>query len=506
MYKSFIIDKLAQILFYCGEVQMSTINGQKCKWEMVIGVEVHAQIVSNSKLFSGASTCFGAQPNSQVSLVDCAMPGMLPVLNEECIRHAVASGIALNARINMHSIFDRKSYFYPDLPQGYQITQLYHPIAEDGFVQLTESSDKKVKIVRLHIEQDAGKSMHISGKTFIDLNRAGIGLMEIVSAPDMSSADEVGEFLRKLRSILRFVGSCDGDMEKGSFRCDANVSVRPVGSEELGTRCEIKNLNSIKFVQQAVLYEAQRQVSVLENNGQVQQSTMSFDSSTGKTSVIRTKEDVSEYRYFPDPDLRPVNLTQEFVDSVRLSMPELPDEKRNRYINVLGLTSSEADILISDKWIACYFEEIITAHNPKISANWIIVELFGMLNKEGLSISNSPISARKMIGLLDNIENGVLSGKLAKEVFLHMFKNNVTAEDVIKNLGIQQITDHNEILCVVTKVLQSNPKNVKQYLSGKERVYGFFIGQIMKETSGKANPEIVNNLLKNELSKMQKEE
>lgn len=492
MEKWIIIDGLRRCKLF-----MNIIEGKNCKWEMVIGLEIHAQVSSNAKLFSSSSTEFGAEPNAQVSLVDAAMPGTMPVLNYYCINQAICSGLALSGEINLNSFFDRKNYFYPDLPQGYQITQFYEPIVKNGKIFLTESN-KEIRIARIHLEQDAGKSIH-EDKTYIDLNRAGIALMEIVSEPDIRSPQEAAEYIKKLRLILRYAGTCDGDMEKGSLRCDANVSVRPLGSEKFGTRCEIKNLNSIRNVIQAIEYEAYRQVKILESGEKVNQDTMLFDVSLGATKVMRSKENALDYRYFPDPDLLPVVITQKTIDSIMLTLPEFPDEKKKRYIEKLGVSEYDAEVIISDKDVADYFEELIKKHNPKIAVTWLAVELFGRLNKAGLSITQSPVKAPDLSDLLDFIVDNTISSKIAKQVFDLMFTSGKSAASIIEEQGLKQITNKDEVTSIIVNILKSHEEKVLEYKSGKEKLFGFFIGEIMKETKGKANPELVNLILKKEL-------
>ncbi len=482
---------------------MAYISGNTGRWEYVIGLEVHAQITSHSKLFSGASTEFGASPNSQVSLVDAAMPGMLPVLNEFVIKQAIKTGLGLKATINKHSIFDRKNYFYADLPQGYQISQFYYPIVSDGEINIITEEDKskKVRINRLHLEQDAGKSMHDQSPTssFIDLNRSGIALMEIVTEPDLSSPFEAAEYLKKLRTILRYLGTCDGDMEKGSMRCDANVSVRKPG-EPLGTRCEIKNVNSVRNVMRAIEYEAMRQVQLLESGGKVDQETRLFDADKCETRTMRSKEDAHDYRYFPDPDLLPVELEQKLIDSIASSMPELPDDKIIRYVKDFGLTEYDAAVLCEDKLVADYFEEAAKEVSAKMVANWITSELFGLLNKDNISLEDSKIRPAHINKMVSLIEQGTISGKIAKVVFEEMFTSGEQPEKIIQNKGLVQVSDEGAIKAIIAEVLAENPDSVEGYKSGKDKLFGFFVGQIMKKTGGKANPAVVNDLLKEALS------
>lgn len=479
------------------------IKGNSCDWEVVIGLEVHAQVNSKSKLFSGSSTKFGAEPNSQVSLVDAAMPGMLPVLNKFCIHQAVKTGLGLKAKINLRSVFDRKNYFYADLPQGYQISQFTHPIVGEGTIVLDmKDGERHIGVERIHLEQDAGKSMHDQSpdESFIDLNRSGIALMEIVSKPDMRSPDEASEYMRKLRSIVRYLDTCDGDMEKGSMRCDANISVRPVGSTELRTRCEIKNLNSLKFLQQAIIFEANRHVEIYENDGTVDQETRLFDSAKIETRTMRSKEDAHDYRYFPDPDLLPVVLSEEYIAEIKNSLPELPDDKKQRYVTDLGLTNYDASVLVADKSTATYFEEVSSKNDPKLASNWITGELFGRLNKINATIENSPVSSKSLSGLLDLIENDTISGKIAKEVFDFMMQTGDEAKKIVEEKGLVQVTDISEIESLIDQVISANSDKVEQYRSGKDKLFGFFVGQAMKLSKGKANPKVVNEILKEKLN------
>lgn len=483
---------------------MSLVEGKTGEWEVVIGLEIHAQVSSESKLFSGASTKFGGGPNTQVSLVDAAMPGMLPVLNKHCIAQAVKTGLGLNAVINKVSAFDRKNYFYADLPQGYQISQFYHPIVGEGFLEidLDEDNTKIVHIERIHLEQDAGKSIHDQSPTesFIDLNRSGIALMEIVTKPDMRSAHEAAEFVKKLRNIVRYLGTCDGDMEKGSMRCDANVSVRKPG-DEFGTRCEIKNLNSTKNLIKAVDYEVERQIDILESGGKIDQETRLFDVNLSETRSMRSKEDAFDYRYFPDPDLLKVEITDEYIDQIKAQLPELPDHKKKRYVSEFGLSNYDAGILSIDKGTAQFFEEVVSKiKNKKLAANWILVELFGRLNKASLRLSDSKISSQDMSDLLGLIEDDTISGKIAKDVLDIMFETGKSANDVVEERGLRQITDTSAIEDMIRGVLSNNGDKVEQYKSGKDKLFGFFVGQVMKQSGGKVNPKIVNELLKKHLS------
>jgi aspartyl-tRNA(Asn)/glutamyl-tRNA(Gln) amidotransferase subunit B len=464
------------------------------EWEVVIGLEVHAQIISESKLFSGASTEFGADPNSQVSFIDAAFPGMLPVLNKVCVEQAVKTGLGLNATINLVSQFDRKNYFYPDLPQGYQITQLHHPIIGKGEVEieLEDRTTKMIGITRLHIEQDAGKSIH-DAKTRIDLNRAGIGLMEIVSEPDMRSPHEAGAYVRKLRSIMRYLGTCDGNMEEGSLRADVNVSVRHPG-EALRTRCEIKNVNSIRFIMQAVEYEALRQIEVWESSEEVKQQSRTFDN--GVTRPMREKEDAHDYRYFPDPDLLPLKLEQAWVDNLRANLPELPDAKKARFMKDYGLTIYDAGVLVSEQAIASFYETVARGRDPKLAANWVTGDFFAALNRLGYSIEHSPVSADNLGKLLDLITDGTINGNIAKTVFERMLTANEEPGVLVDALGLRQNVDTGAIDAAVEKVIADNPDKMAEYQSGKERLFGFFVGQVMKAMGGKANPALVNEALR----------
>ena len=485
---------------------MAYIVGKTGKWEYVIGVEIHAQISSKSKLFSPSATEFAAPPNSQVSLIDAAMPGMLPVLNEYCVHQAIKTGIGIKAKINHKSRFDRKNYFYPDLPSGYQITQFYHPIVQGGHLDIVteEEGDKTIRINRIHLEQDAGKSMHDQSPSysFIDLNRAGVGLMEIVTEPDLRSPEETAEFVRKLRTLLRYIGSCDGDMEKGSMRCDANVSVRLLGSDKLGTRCEIKNINSIRNIMRAIEFEAARQVELLENNQSVMQETRLFDADTGETRAMRSKEEAHDYRYFPDPDLLPVIVSQELIDRLMTELPELPDEKIKRYIAEFNLNNYDAEVLAADEAVANYFESAVAlCSSPKILANWILSELFGLLNKNSLTLSECKITPQMLAKMVSLIEDGVISGKIAKVVFEEMFETAKDPEKIIEEKGLVQVSDSGMLSSIIDEVLASNPDSLSAYQAGKDKLFGFFVGQVMKKTDGKANPTLVNTLLKEKLQK-----
>ena len=471
-------------------------------WNLVIGIEIHAQVNSKSKLFSSSPTDFGSKPNSQVSLIDAAMPGMLPVINKFCIEQAVKSGIGLNAKINKKSIFDRKNYFYQDLPQGYQISQYKDPIVGEGFVEIeTENGQKKIGVERLHLEQDAGKSLHDQDPnfTFVDLNRSGIALMEIVSKPDMSSPEEAVEYVRKVRSILRYLGTCDGNMEQGSLRADVNVSVNKPGNE-LGTRCEIKNLNSFKFIHAAIVYEAKRQIKLIEQGESVNQETRLFNTQSGETRSMRSKEDAHDYRYFPDPDLLPLTLDDDWIKGLQDSIPELPDQIKERFINEYSLSSYDANIIVSDKATSEYFEDVVKNRNPKLVTTWVTGELFSILNKKNLIIEDSPITSKQLGELVDNIENAKISNRQAKEVLEEMCESGKGASEIIDEKGLSQISDENEIESLVDNVLNSNPENVKKYKSGKDKLFGFFVGEAMKLSKGKANPKIVNDLIKKKLS------
>jgi aspartyl-tRNA(Asn)/glutamyl-tRNA(Gln) amidotransferase subunit B len=476
-------------------------EGQTGQWEVVIGLEVHAQVTSNSKLFSGASTAFGSEPNDQVSFVDAAMPGMLPVLNQKCVEQAVKTGLGLNAKINLHSRFDRKNYFYPDLPQGYQISQFYKPIVGEGQLELhTSRGPKTVRISRIHLEQDAGKSMHDQGDySLIDLNRAGIALMEIVTEPDMRSSEEAAEFLKKLRSILRYLETCDGDMESGSMRCDANVSVRRKGEKKLGTRVEVKNVNSIKYLTAAINYEIARQIGVIEGGDAIDQETRLFDADKGETRSMRSKEDVNDYRYFPDPDLLPVQLTEEYVDNIRRTLPELPDQKKQRYVNELALKLYDAEVIVADMATAKYFEEGVKLCDPKLFANWIAAELFGRLNKANINIAASPVSAAQLAELVNLITDETISGKIAKQVFDLMFETGKNPKTLVEEQGLSQVRDTSLIERLVDEVIAANQDKVTEYKNGKDKLFGFFVGQVMKNSQGKANPELVNEILKAKL-------
>ncbi len=478
------------------------IQGATGDWEVIVGLEVHAQVVSRAKLFSGSATEFGAEPNTQVSLVDSAMPGMLPVINAECVAQAVRTGLGLNAQINLRSVFDRKNYFYPDLPQGYQISQFSQPIVGEGVVhvELDDGSTCEIGIERLHLEQDAGKSVHDRhpSRSHVDLNRSGVALMEIVSKPDIRSAEEAGAYVRKLRSILRYLGTCDGNMEQGSMRADVNVSVRRPG-EELGTRAEVKNVNSVRFMQQAIDYEAQRQVDLLEDGGEVVQETRLFDAGNGTTRSMRSKEEAHDYRYFPDPDLLPLEISQEFVDGLKADLPELPDDKLQRFQDELGLSHYDANVLVAEKETADYFEAVAAGRDAKLAANWVTGNLFGALNKDDKKTSESPVSEQQLGGLIDLISDGTISGKIAKDVFEVMYETGRDAAQVVEEKGLKQVSDTGEIEAMIDRVIADNPDNVEAYRGGKDKLFGFFVGQVMKASQGKANPGVVNEILRKKL-------
>ena len=465
------------------------------KYEVIIGLEVHAQVLSESKLFSTSSTKFGSEPNTQVSLVDAAFPGMLPVINEHCIKQAVKTGIGLKAKINKRSIFDRKNYFYADLPQGYQISQYKNPIVGEGSVTLDmPNGEKNIGIERLHLEQDAGKSIHDIDpqNTLVDLNRSGVALMEIVSKPDLRSLDEVNAYIKKLRSIMRYLGTCDGNMQEGSLRADVNVSVRKKGDKKLGTRCEIKNVNSIKFMQMAIDFEANRQVDVIEEGGSINQETRLFDTKKNETRSMRSKEDAHDYRYFPDPDLLPLELNDNYIDQIKKDIPELPDEKKKRFIEKFKLSPYEANILVSDIEISKYFEEVSKNSDVKLATNWITGELFALLNEKNIEITESPISSKNLSKLINLIKDGTISGKIAKSVFEIMRDGDKDPITIVEEKGLKQQSDPKELENLINKVIAENPKNVEAYKSGKDKLFGFFVGQVMKNSNGKANPKLVN--------------
>ena len=479
------------------------ISGATGEWEVVIGLEVHAQVTSNSKLFSGAATEFGAEPNTQVSLVDAAMPGMLPVINAYCVEQAVRTGLALDAQINLYSIFDRKNYFYADLPQGYQISQYKQPVVGEGIItlDLKDGETKEVGIERLHLEQDAGKSMHDQHPTmtYVDLNRSGVALMEIVSKPDMRSSEEAGAYLKKLRTILRYIGTCDGNMEQGSMRADVNVSVRKPGGP-LGTRCEIKNVNSVRFVQQAIEYEARRQIDVIEDGGKIVQETRLYDVAQGVTRSMRSKEEAHDYRYFPDPDLLPLELDPAWVDEIKAGLPELPDEKKNRLMRDFGLSVYDAGVMVSEPEIGVYFEEVAKGRDPKQASNWVTGSLFAALNAKGVSITESPVTAANLGKLIDLIADNTISGRIAKDVFEIMVETGGDPAKIVEEKGLKQITDTGFIEGIVDKIIAENPGQVAQYDGGANpKVIGWFVGQVMKQSQGKANPAQVNELLKKKL-------
>ncbi|MBA3814086.1 MAG: Asp-tRNA(Asn)/Glu-tRNA(Gln) amidotransferase subunit GatB [Alphaproteobacteria bacterium] len=483
-------------------------EGASGPWELVIGLEVHAQIVSQSKLFSGAATAFGANPNTQVSLVDAAMPGMLPVINEVCVTQAIKTGLGINAEINLVSIFDRKNYFYADLPSGYQISQFNHPIVGKGYldIELEDGTLRRIGITRLHLEQDAGKSIHDQHpeKSYIDLNRCGVGLMEIVSEPDIRSAEEASAYVRKLRAIVRCLGTCDGNMDQGSMRVDVNVSVRKAG-EPFGTRAEIKNVNSIKFLALAIHHEAERQIAILEGGGEIVQETRLFDAGLGITRSMRSKEHAHDYRYFPDPDLPPLVITTDMVESIRASMPELPDDKKARLMQDYELSAYDASLLVLEAETATYFEEglkclqQLTSKTAKLLTNWLIGEVFAALNREGKTLEECPVSSARLAGLINQIQSGVISGKIAKEVFLLMWESGEEAAVLIEKHGLKQVSDDGPILLIIDKVLGEHPDKVAEYQAGKDKLFGFFVGLVMKNMGGKANPELVNKLLKGRL-------
>ena len=479
------------------------IETPKGKWEIDCGLEIHCQIISKSKIYSGASTEFGADANEHVSFVDAGMPGMLPTLNKYCVHQAVKTGIGLKAKINKYSNFARKNYFYADLPQGYQITQFKYPIVGEGkvLIDLADGSTREIGIERMHIEQDAGKSIHDIDpkKSFIDLNRAGVGLMEIVTKPDFRAPEDAGAFLKKLRSILRYLGTCDGNMDEGSMRCDVNVSVRPYGSNELRTRCEMKNVNSIKFVMQAIENEARRHVEVYENGGDIVQETRQFNPVTGQTKAMRKKEFAHDYRYFPEPDLAPLVLSDEYIQSVRDEIPELPDEKKERFVKELGLTPYDAIVICENKETADFFEKAATGHDAKKVANWLMGDFFAMLNEKKIELKDSPVSAENLGRLVELVSSNVINGKTAKDVFALMVETGENPEKIVEEKGLKQVTDSSEIEKIVDEVIASSPANVAAYQGGKQGLFGWFVGQVMKASRGKANPVVVNELLKKKL-------
>ncbi|MEM8588368.1 MAG: Asp-tRNA(Asn)/Glu-tRNA(Gln) amidotransferase subunit GatB [Pseudomonadota bacterium] len=484
------------------------LKGDTGDWEMVIGLEVHAQVISEAKLFSGSATEFGSAPNSQVSLVDAAMPGMLPVINEKCIEQAVRTGLGLKAEINKYSVFDRKNYFYADLPQGYQISQYLQPIVGKGEIvlDLPDGETRTVGITRLHLEQDAGKSLHDQDptRTFVDLNRSGVALMEIVSEPDLRGPEEAAAYLRKLRAILRYLGTCDGNMEEGSMRCDVNISVRKVGDNEYGTRCEVKNVNSIRYVMAAIDYEARRQIDHIEDGGTVVQETRLWDTGRGETRPMRDKEEAHDYRYFPDPDLLPLEFDDAFIDGIRATLPELPDEKKERFVTHYGLSVYDAGVLVAERARADFYEDVVKGgpngrRDPKICANWVITELFGALNKGGHDIDESPITADQLGGLVDLIADDTISGRIAKDVFAEMLETGHDAAAIVDAKGLRQVTDTGAIEGEIETVLAANQDKVAEYKGGKQKLFGFFVGQVMKATQGKANPKLVNEILRAKL-------
>src|SRR3954447_13440845 len=480
-----------------------TLQGSTGTWEVVVGLEVHAQVISNAKLFSGAATAFGAEPNSQVSFVDAAFPGMLPVINRECVAQAVRTGLGLNAHVNMVSRFDRKNYFYADLPAGYQISQYEHPIVGTGQIEieLSDGSTRQIGVTRLHLEQDAGKSLHDQhpSKSFIDLNRAGVALMEIVSEPDIRCPEEAGAYLRKLRSILRYLGTCDGNMEEGSMRADVNVSVRKHG-EPFRTRCEVKNVNSVRFVMQAIEAEATRQVRVWEGGDTVEQETRLFDPNRGETRSMRSKEDAHDYRYFPDPDLLPLVLDEDWVAELKSKLPELPDAKRARFVQEYGLPAYDAGVLVAEQETAAFYETVARGRDPKLAANWMMGDFFAALNRTGRTIENSPVSAAALGKLLDLLADKTINGRIAKEVFEAMVETGDDPAAIVEARGLRQVTDTGAIEAAVDKVLAANANKVAEYKSGKDKLFGFFVGQVMKAMAGKGNPALVNEVLKARLS------
>ena len=480
-----------------------TVKGATGDWEVVIGMEVHAQVISNSKLFSGAATNFGAEPNSQVSLVDAAMPGMLPVINRRCIEQAVRTGLGLKAEINRHSVFDRKNYFYADLPSGYQISQYLQPIVGKGVIHLDmpDGSTRQIGVTRLHLEQDAGKSLHDQSpnQTYVDLNRSGVALMEIVSEPDIRSPEEAAAYLKKLRIILRYLGTCDGNMDEGSMRADVNVSVRKPGAP-YGTRCEIKNVNSMRFVQQAAEYEARRQVDVLESGGTITQETRLFDTGKGITRSMRSKEEAHDYRYFPDPDLLPLDLDESFIAGIKADLPELPDEKKARFISQFGLSPYDATVIVADHEMAAFYETVAKGRDPKLAANWVTGDFFGHFNKSGKTLAEFVIDAGKLGGLIDLIANQTISGRIAKDLFELMVETGKDAATLVEEKGLRQVTDTGAIEGAIDAVMAANADKVAEYRSGKDKLFGFFVGQVMKSTGGKANPAAVNEVLKKKLA------
>lgn len=476
------------------------------EWETIIGLEVHAQLATWSKIFSGAATAFGAEPNTQACAIDLGMPGVLPVLNGEAVRMAVKFGLSVGAKVAELSIFDRKNYFYPDLPKGYQISQFHHPIVGNGELEilLEDGSRKKIGITRAHLEEDAGKSIHdeMHGMTGIDLNRAGTPLLEIVSEPELRSAKEAVVYLKTLHALLRYLEICDGNMQEGSFRCDANVSIRRKGETKLGTRAEIKNLNSFRFVEKAINYEIARQIEVLENGGTVLQETRLYDSNLNETRSLRTKENAHDYRYFPDPDLLPVTLTKAYIEEVRSQLPELPVQKRERFQHEFGLSEYDATVLVASKELAAYFETTVgyAASPAKLVANWVMVDLLGALNKADLDITQSPVTAQQLAGMIKRIHDNTISGKIAKTVFEAMWEGKGDADSIIAQQGLQQVTDNSAIEKIIDQIIAAHPEQVADYRSGKDKLFGFFVGQVMKAMQGKANPQQLNEILQKKLS------
>jgi aspartyl-tRNA(Asn)/glutamyl-tRNA(Gln) amidotransferase subunit B len=479
------------------------IEGRTGPWEAVIGLEVHAQVISRAKLFSGAATEFGAEPNTQVSPVDAAFPGMLPVINRFCVEQAVKTGLGLDAEIRLESVFERKNYFYPDLPAGYQISQYQQPVVGKGRIVLDmpDGTVREIGITRLHLEQDAGKSLHDQhpSLTYVDLNRAGVALMEIVSEPDLRSAEEAGLYLRKLRSILRYLDTCDGNMEEGSLRCDCNVSVRRPG-EPYGTRCEVKNLNSIRYVMQAIDHEVRRQIEILEDGGTIEQQTRLFDTGRGITRPMRSKEEAHDYRYFPDPDLLPLTLDPEWVAQLRAELPELPDAKKARFAAEYGLSANDAEVLVAEKEMAVFFERVAARRDAKAAAHWVMGDLLGALHRRGVGIERSPVTADRLGALIDLIADGTISGRLAKEVFAEMVETGADPASIVESKGLRQVTDEGAIAAAIDAVLAAQPDKLREYRAGRDKLYGFFIGQVMRATQGKANPALVNRLLKEKLA------
>ena len=479
------------------------IKGETGEWEVIIGLEIHAQVVSKSKLFSGAATAFGAEPNTQVSTVDAGFPGMLPVINQYCVEQAVKTGLGINGTVNPHSVFDRKNYFYADLPQGYQISQYQQPIVTGGTVLLDmpDGSTRKIGVTRLHLEQDAGKSLHDQhpSQSYIDLNRSGVALMEIVSEPNMRTAEEAGLYIKKLRSILRYLGTCDGNMEEGSLRCDCNVSVRKPG-DPLGTRTETKNVNSVRYVMQAIEYEARRQIEVIEGGGTIKQETRLFDPGKGTTRAMRSKEHAHDYRYFPDPDLLPLEIEPAYIEQTRKALPELPDARKARYIADFKLTPYDSGVLVAEQETALFYEEVAKGRDAKLAANWVTTELFGVLNRENKAIQDSPVSAKALGGLIDLLSDGTINGRIAKEVFVAMVETGKEAAAIVEEKGLRQVSDTGAIEKAIDEVMAKNPDKVAEYRSGKDKLMGFFVGLTIKASGGKANPGVVNELLKKKLA------